>query len=601
MLKRSHGASVSDSVGCRAEFETLEARVVLDATPTNPAYPVVELNTNLGSVFIELYPDTAPHGVQNFLGYVERRDYDNSIFHRLDHGFVLQGGGFRWDTEEFWFADVPKQDPIVNEFSRSNVQWTVAYAKLSGDPDSATNQFFFNLGNNASNLDTQNGGFTVFGGVVGGKEVVTTLSQLKVARFSNSGAFTTVPLLVDPDSITFNDLLPEHFATILSARLVYEPPASLLVGDNVLPGGSADSFDRATIGILNQFGGATVFRQNADGTGWSVTDLGLKTQNTGQTGELVSWVDPKDSRTYAAAPSAEGIRLYTNSGEGVWSARNLNGEIAGSGLIVSSLTSFITRDGLVMLAGQSATGDLLLFSQTGGIDGQGNLAWSFRNVSASDLAPQGLATPAFVSDLVSYVTSWNGLNIAGLDASGAIHAVWWAPGLERWTVSNLSAITGAPALFGGLTPYLTSWGGINLAGINAQGDVTTTWWVPEFEGEWVQSNLSQLFDGPGLEPGSLASYVTPWGGLNVVGRRSDGHTVVYWWAPGIADDRWAVTAISDFIDGAPLFSGRVAGIASPAGTISLVGASADNELLRYWWQPGGEWQAENVSQKAVLV
>ncbi len=608
MLDQNLGALVSDPAGCWAGLEALEARVVLDATPTNPLYPVVELNTNLGSVFIELYPDTAPQNVANFLGYVEREDYDNTIFHRLVKGFVLQGGGFVWNEAESDFDQIKKQDPVVNEFSRSNVQWTVAFAKIpatddngdpieGGGPDSATNQFFFNLANNSANLDNQNGGFTVFGGVVAGQEIITSITQLPVGNFG--GAQGSVPLIRMPTSR--EDANPEDFVTILTARVVYDPATSLAVGNGVLPGGSADAFDRATVGVLNRFGGATVFRQTSDGTGWTVTDLGLKTQSTGQTGPLVTWVDPKDGRTYAAAPSAAGLRLYTNTGEGQWTARNLNAEIAGAGQIATRLTAFITREGLVMLAGLSVTGELLLFSQTGGNDGQGNLAWSFSNVSTADLADQGLATPTFTSDLVSYVTSWNGLNIAGLDASGAIHAVWWAPGLEKWTTSNLSEITGAPALFGGLTPYLTGWGGINLAGINADGDVTTTWWVPEFGGDWRQDNLSQLFGGPGLEPGSLASYVTPWGGLNVVGRRGDGHTVVYWWAPGIEGDAWAVTSISEFIEGAPLFAGRVSGIASPVGTISLVGASADHDLLRYWWQPGGEWQAENVSAKAVLV
>ena len=610
MFDRNFWDSVSSSVGGRAALEPLESRVVLDATPTSPLYPVVELNTNVGSVFIELYTDTAPQNVANFLGYVEREDYDNTIFHRLVKGFVLQGGGFVWNEADSDFDQINKQDPVVNEFSRSNVQWTVAFAKIpatddngepieGGGPDSATNQFFFNLVDNSANLDTQNGGFTVFGGVVAGHEVITSIAQLQVGNFG--GAQGSVPLLRMPTSR--EDANPEDFVTIITARKVYDPDTSLLVGEGTMPLGAVNPFEMTSIGVVSAFGGATVYSQTSDGSGWTVTDLGLKTHSTGKTGQPVMWVDPKDGRTYAAAPSDEGLRLYTNTGEGEWTARNLNAEIAGAGQIAKSLTVFITREGLVMLAGLSASGELLLFSQTGGDDGLGNQSWSFSNVSTDDLAAQGLTTPAFASDLVSYVTAWNGLNIAGLDANGAIHAVWWAPGLEKWTTSNLSEITGAPALFGGLTPYLTPWGGINLAGINAAGDVTTTWWVPEFGGDWRQDNLSELFGGPRLEPGSLASYVTPWGGLNVVGRRSDGHTVIYWWAPEIEGDAWAVTSISEFIEGAELFAGRVSGIASQSevGTISLVGASASNELLRYWWQPGGEWQAENITQKAVLV
>ena len=98
--------------------------------------------------------------------------------------------------------------------------------------------------------------------------------------------------------------------------------------------------------------------------------------------------------------------------------------------------------------------------------------------------------PALVGPIISYVTDWNGLNIAGLDASGNIQSIWWAPGMDLWRTDNLSAITGASPIAGGLTCYLTSWGGINLAGVDASGDVTVSWWVPSFGGNWVSTNLT---------------------------------------------------------------------------------------------------------------
>ena len=153
-------------------IEHLERREVLVAGIS----PIIEMQTNFGSIEMELLEDVAPQTVANFLNYVEDGDYQNAIFHRLVDNFVLQGGGFSASSEQLCasetclptdvdpnlFAEVPTDDPVVNEFNVSNTVGTVAMAKLGGDPDSATNQWFINLQDNSGNLDNQNGGFTVF-------------------------------------------------------------------------------------------------------------------------------------------------------------------------------------------------------------------------------------------------------------------------------------------------------------------------------------------------------------------------------------------------------------------------------------------------------
>ncbi|HPF41474.1 MAG TPA: PKD domain-containing protein [Phycisphaerae bacterium] len=135
----------------------------------------VRLTTSLGDIVVEMVSD-APVTTDNFLQYVEDGFYDGTIFHRVVPDFVVQGGGFLPDMVQ------PEglRDPIVNEFSpsRSNVRGTVAMAKLGGDPDSATSQFFFNLTDNSTNLDNQNGGFTVFANVVEGLDVVDAISAV---------------------------------------------------------------------------------------------------------------------------------------------------------------------------------------------------------------------------------------------------------------------------------------------------------------------------------------------------------------------------------------------------------------------------------------
>ena len=160
----------------RLSLERLERRDLLFAGIS----PLIEMQTNFGTIEMELLEDSAPQTVENFLSYVEAGDYTDAIFHRLVSNFVLQGGGFSASSEQICdslscspdevdsdiFQEVPANDPVVNEFDVSNLRGTVAMAKLGGDPDSATNQWFINLADNSRNLDNQNGGFTVFARVL---------------------------------------------------------------------------------------------------------------------------------------------------------------------------------------------------------------------------------------------------------------------------------------------------------------------------------------------------------------------------------------------------------------------------------------------------
>ena len=126
---------------------------------------IVQFQTVLGPFEVNLYDQSTPATVANFLAYVNAGAYDNVVVHRVVGGFVVQGGGFTYEGTET-FADVVRNTPVVNEPKFSNVRGTIAMAKLSGDANSATNQWFINLGDNSANLDVQNGGFTVFGQVI---------------------------------------------------------------------------------------------------------------------------------------------------------------------------------------------------------------------------------------------------------------------------------------------------------------------------------------------------------------------------------------------------------------------------------------------------
>jgi cyclophilin family peptidyl-prolyl cis-trans isomerase len=160
------------------------------------AYAVnVIIETPLGDIEVALLDDVAPETVANFLKYVNDGDYQNSFIHRSVPGFVIQGGGFTFVDSAL--DAVPTDPPVVNEPGRSNTRGTVAMAKQGGDPDSATSQWFINLADNSANLDNQNGGFTVFGEVVGdGMVVADAVAELTV--WDAGGAFTDLPLIDYP-------------------------------------------------------------------------------------------------------------------------------------------------------------------------------------------------------------------------------------------------------------------------------------------------------------------------------------------------------------------------------------------------------------------
>ncbi len=177
---------------------------------------IVRVETPLGSFEIELFPDVAPITVANFLRYVEDGDFADSFIHRSVPGFVIQGGGFVFAGDAP--AAIATRPPITNEFGRSNLRGTIAMAKQGGDPNSATSQWFINLADNAAALDTQNGGFTVFGQVIGGgMAVIDALAAVPI--FSAGNPFAELPLrdYAVGDPIAAENLLFTEMSTAVTA------------------------------------------------------------------------------------------------------------------------------------------------------------------------------------------------------------------------------------------------------------------------------------------------------------------------------------------------------------------------------------------------
>lgn len=379
----------------------------------------------------------------------------------------------------------------------------------------------------------------------------------------------------------------------------------------------ADSFDGApvlsgdddgngliTLATLDERSHPVVIQQDATGA-WNEYDLFAYAGGPDVSGDVEVFVDARDNLKYAVVKSDVGLILFRQSAEGEWSFRNLTAEITGADHIVSDLGVFTAVTGETFVSGLDADGDLVIYRQTGQTLAGGNHEWTYENLAENHLRAQGQEVPAFVGKLTSYVTSWNGLNIAGLDADGDIHVVWWAPGLEMWQHNNLTEQTGSTPLAGALTAYMTPWNGINLAGIDVNGKLSVTWWVPQFEGEWANNNLTDETNGPLLDPDTVASYVTGWGGLNVAGVDEDGDLQVYWWAPGM--DAWETTNLSQvvidagFNDAQPLAANPTTGVTvASTGDINVFATEADGDIVRFRWEIGGWWQHQNVTNTLVL-
>ncbi|MEO2013533.1 MAG: peptidylprolyl isomerase [Fuerstiella sp.] len=182
----------------------------------------VEVQTPLGTFYLEMYDVITPITVQNFLTLTESGNYADMFFHRSAAGFVIQGGGFNYPVGATAPGSIANNGTIVNEFdnwfdpqlgglqagSPVNLRGTVAMAKLGGDPDSATSQWFVSLVDNSTTLDPQNGGFTVFAHVLfDGMTVVDEIAALPLVNAG--GAFATLPV----NNFTSGTVQRQHLVT----------------------------------------------------------------------------------------------------------------------------------------------------------------------------------------------------------------------------------------------------------------------------------------------------------------------------------------------------------------------------------------------------
>jgi len=235
---------------------------------------IVEIRTSLGIVEVNLFDNTTPETVANFLSYANSGSYADSVVHRSVSSFIIQGGGFSYTgpvaVNSFTLDSIPTGTPITNDPKLSNLRGTIAMAKTS-NPDSATSQWFINLSNNSNSLDVASnaGGFTVFGQVIGdGMQVVDAIAALTL--LNGGGAFGELPIrdytqtdvdnnvaITDENLVIISDVVITDSSVDTAANLNPTPNTSI----NTPTGGGTDSGSGGgAIGWLLLFGLALLQR-----------------------------------------------------------------------------------------------------------------------------------------------------------------------------------------------------------------------------------------------------------------------------------------------------------------------------------------------------
>lgn len=207
--------------------------------------PIARIVTSVGTIDVELFQNQTPLTVQNFFDYANDGVWDETFVHRLVPSFVWQAGGYNSRT----FQRIPQNAPVLNEPGISNTRGTIAMAKLSNNPNSATNEWFFNLTNNSANLDQQNGGFTVFGEVINsdGLAIMDEIAGLPTINASQiNGAFGDLPVL-DDDKFLDEEGQPIEDPDVSGADLVSISRISILFEAIDRPFNNIDVSQSATI------------------------------------------------------------------------------------------------------------------------------------------------------------------------------------------------------------------------------------------------------------------------------------------------------------------------------------------------------------------
>jgi hypothetical protein len=374
-------------------------------------------------------------------------------------------------------------------------------------------------------------------------------------------------------------------------------PDNLANTSGAVLGGTASGASGVFLTAINQDGEAILLRRDGIRFFGDTLDVDVL---LGTAESVVTYVDARDGLTYAV--------VRTSTDFLIWFKQESDGSFGGGQplqteggeAIVGRLSTYTSLDGRTHIAGVSENGDVLIYYQTNAAASDSIDNWAFNNLNTQHLQPQGRPRPAFDAgtELTPYITPWGGMNIAGINTEGGIEVIWWSPGKALWDYDNLSVSAGTPDVSGRLSAFVAPWGGLHLAAIDGAGHLQSTWWAPGLT-RWTHNDLTSEYDGAILEPGSLTTYVTDWEGLNIAGIDAEtGEAAVYWWTPTTGG--W-ITETIDLGENPELFVGSLES-AVRGNNLNIFGTTQGGALVRLYWYPSqeGRWMVENVSESLAL-
>jgi cyclophilin family peptidyl-prolyl cis-trans isomerase len=375
--------------------------------------PVYVFHTSLGNIAVQLYPDVAPQTVANFLNYVNSGGYQNSIIHRSVPGFVIQGGGFQVQNSSI--IATPTNAPVVNEFHLSNTRGTIAMAKLGSDPNSATSQWFFNEADNSANLDSQNGGFTVFGKILDAASlaVMDEIAGLPTYDLSSANpAFNQIPL------DNYQGSGNAQISNLVTVSSITPPPTHIL-WDNTNGAASLWNYDTTS----------GTFTQNTYGPypGWTAKTIA----DGGNDGlQRVLWDNTNGTASIWSLNNATGaFTQFTFGPYAGWTAKTLSVGTDNTTHVLwtntdgrASLWNYSTAAGTFTqntygpYAGWTAT------ALTDGPDGQTRLLWDNTNGTASIWSLNN-TTAAFTQFTFGPYSGWTATAVS-VGTDNTTHVLW---------------------------------------------------------------------------------------------------------------------------------------------------------------------------------
>lgn len=262
----------------------------------------VRFHTNLGDIDVTLLSSAAPNTVANFLKYVDRGSYNNSIIHRSVPGFIFQGGGFQ--LQNHTTVAIPQDAPVVNEYSVSNTRGTIAMAQLGGDPNSATNQWFFNETDNSQNLNSQNGGFTVFGRVLNSAGLAV-MDKIAAVPVPSPGPFASPLDQIPLFNYGGGTVQDENYVQVLSITRLDDVPVPTISDNGIVTAGSFGGFPWAAPASYIEIFGSYLA---TDSRGWASSDFSNGNAPTSLSGVSVT-VNGRAAYVYFVSPTQIDVQI----------------------------------------------------------------------------------------------------------------------------------------------------------------------------------------------------------------------------------------------------------------------------------------------------